>query len=63
MAASTKVAPGKIARYRKVMHDLTGEAAKLGQEIHDAERAGKPRALTADTAVKHSPQRPPRRRS
>lgn len=64
----------KVSRYRRALdtlaqagegtsrkRELEGEAAKLGQEIHDRERPGKPRALTSDTAVPYEPRPPVKR--
>lgn len=60
----------KVSRYRRALdalakagegtsrqrRELEGEAAQLGREIHDRDRPGKPRALTADTAVPYEPR-------
>jgi hypothetical protein len=49
-AALEESQPGKEIRSDRAKA-AEGEAAKLGSEIHQEGRAGKPRALTGDTAV------------
>jgi hypothetical protein len=47
---------GETGRSTRAKETAEGEAAKLGREIHDEERAGKPRALTEDTAIAYRPR-------
>lgn len=63
----------KVTRYREALREQDvpgeadrstaekeseGEAAKLGREIYDEERKGRPRPLTSDTEVPHKPDSP-----